>query len=299
MTRRNEGTISAHDVGPQDWRGYTPALRVALLVLRMWSCAALLGVGFLLFFSEAPPNNPLQLTRLIALNAVTPWALAALLDWYFSARVLVGSETLNFELRNRRVEVPLDSITAVKPLVIPFPAHGVQLVLGSGRVFNFTLCARKYGALVERIVAMKDLAPERTAWSRAVENYAAAFWAGGGGAALAPRRMTLKFVVFALVPTLPLFRVHQFIAYGGTFGEYYQYGLGAYAGGFALYWGTLISYLLIYSAVLRLAVEVLAMVSAFANPHIATRTRRVAQRTADFAYFGGVIAVIILRLWPW
>ena len=46
-----------------------------------------------------------------------------------------------------------------------------------------------------------------------------------------------KYVVYSLVPALPLFRVHQWIAYGGSFGEYYAFGLKAYLLGFAVYLG--------------------------------------------------------------
>jgi hypothetical protein len=46
-----------------------------------------------------------------------------------------------------------------------------------------------------------------------------------------------KYVVYSLVPALPLFRVHQWIASGGTFGEYYAFGFKAYLLGFAVYWG--------------------------------------------------------------
>ena len=106
-------------------------------------------------------------------------------------------------------------------------------------------------------------------------------------------------MLFALVPTLPLFRVHQIIAYGGAFGEYYQYGLNAYLAGFAIYWATLTIYLMVYAAALRVPVELLAVGSAALAPQHASGVRRVAQSAATVLYYVGVPAAVILRFVPW
>jgi apolipoprotein N-acyltransferase len=111
--------------------------------------------------------------------------------------------------------------------------------------------------------------------------------------------MLWKFPVFALVPTLPLFRVHQLIAYGGVLGEYYQYGLEAYLLGFAIYWATLTIYLMLYAAALRAPVELLAMAVTALAPERASGARRVLERTAAILYYGGVPAMTALRFVPW
>ena len=46
----------------------------------------------------------------------------------------------------------------------------------------------------------------------------------------------IKFGLFPLVLALPAFRLHQYIAYGGTFGEFYTFGLQAYLTTFLLWW---------------------------------------------------------------
>ena len=61
----------------------------------------------------------------------------------------------------------------------------------------------------------------------------------------------LKFGAFALVPAVPLFRLHQWVSYGGTFGEYHAFGLKAYLLGFGLYWLLSATYLLLFAAALR------------------------------------------------
>ena len=65
----------------------------------------------------------------------------------------------------------------------------------------------------------------------------------------------MKFLVFPLLLAVPAFRLHQHIAYGATFGEYYTFGLGAYLTTFALWWATWAMGVVLCAAALRLAVE--------------------------------------------
>ena len=103
----------------------------------------------------------------------------------------------------------------------------------------------------------------------------------------------LKFVAFALVPAVPLFRLHQWIAYGGTFGEYYSYGLQAYLLGFAMYWSTFTIYLVLYAAVLRAAAETAVLATVWTAPGRVTTVRRVVEIGTGLLYFSGVPAFLI------
>src|SRR5207249_2775114 len=113
-----------------------------------------------------------------------------------------------------------------------------------------------------------------------------------------PRRCyhpLLQFVGFGFLVTLPLFRVHQHIAYGGTFGEYYLMGLQAYVITFGIYWGTLTIYLVLYAAVWRGLAEAIAFGCAWVAPSRAARVRRVVEVVYRILYYGGVPALVILR----
>jgi apolipoprotein N-acyltransferase len=99
--------------------------------------------------------------------------------------------------------------------------------------------------------------------------------------------------LFALVPTLPLFRLHQWIAYGGTFGEYYTYGLEAYLLGFAIYWATLTIDLVLYAAALRVVAEAVALPATYLAPARAERVRRVVEVANRVFYYGGVPALLL------
>jgi len=106
-------------------------------------------------------------------------------------------------------------------------------------------------------------------------------------------RPLLEYVVFALVPAIPLFRLHQWVAYGGTFGEYYTYGLQAYLLGFAAYWWTFTIYLVLYAAVLRAAAEGIVLTTAWIMPARVARVRTVVEWVYLVLYFGSVPAFLI------
>jgi hypothetical protein len=98
-----------------------------------------------------------------------------------------------------------------------------------------------------------------------------------------------------LLPTLILFNAHQFIAYGGTFGQYYLEGIGPYLTSFAEHWVTLVIYLVLYAAVWRGIAEALAMAAAFVGPPQAIATRRIVEIVCRIAYYGGVPLLVALR----
>jgi apolipoprotein N-acyltransferase len=109
------------------------------------------------------------------------------------------------------------------------------------------------------------------------------------------RRFLLKFVVFALVPTAPLFNVHQSIAYGGTLGQYYLQGPRAYLTTFAIYWGTVTLYLICYASVWRGLAEGSALGAAWLAPARAGRVRQVAEWACAALYYGGVPLLLLWR----
>ena len=97
-----------------------------------------------------------------------------------------------------------------------------------------------------------------------------------------------KFVVFALIPALPAFRLHQIIAYGGPFGEYQMFGLQAYLTALLLWWGQWVAYLGIFAAWLRLAVEAATWAGTHWRPGLAVPLRRWCEAVGRLAYFVGL-----------
>ena len=103
-------------------------------------------------------------------------------------------------------------------------------------------------------------------------------------------------MLFPLVPALPAFRLHQHIAYGGTFGEYYTFGLKAYLTTFALWWAAWAIGVVLCAASLRAAIETGTLVAVLLRPGQATDTRRLLERLGLAAFYLGLPAWLLLRV---
>ncbi|CAN5309329.1 hypothetical protein BH11PSE14_BH11PSE14_11180 [soil metagenome] len=111
-------------------------------------------------------------------------------------------------------------------------------------------------------------------------------------------RPLIRFVLFPLVPALPAFRLHQHIAFGGTFGEYQSFGLQAYLTTFAIWWAGWAISLVLLAAALRLLIEAGALGAlVFARGH-AVDTRRALESLGRLIFYLGVPAWLLIRLWP-
>jgi apolipoprotein N-acyltransferase len=102
--------------------------------------------------------------------------------------------------------------------------------------------------------------------------------------------------VFPLLLALPAFRLHQHIAYGSAFGEYYSYGLQAYVTTFALWWAAWAIGVVLCAAALRAAIEIGTQVIVFARPAQAVEARRWLERLGLAALYLGLPALLVLRL---
>lgn len=257
------------------------ALAIALLVLGL---DERLGLGLRL-------GNPLRLLRAFAYACLFPGAAAWLLRRAFAGRVVVTPGMLVLEDRRRRTEIPLEAIDGVRAWRVPLPAGGLWLRLRSGRWFDRGIEVADPVALVGALAAAGGPAHVGEAARAPAACYAATHpWA--------TRRWhqpLVAFVGFALVPALPLFRLHQWIAYGGTFGEYYVYGLRAYLLAFGIYWATAVVYLVLYAAVLRTIAEPIVAVAAWRTPTQLPHVRRVVETVLRVVYVGGV-PLFLLRL---
>jgi apolipoprotein N-acyltransferase len=273
------------------YRWYWRALVGALAAI---SGAALLAILVAVLFVPEGPHNPLRLMRLVAASCLLPGLAVVVLRWAFATTVRVDADTLVLEQRDRRTEIPVASIVAVEPWKLPLPGSGVRLRLRSGRRWSDGIQMDDPAALID---ALTDAgAPAEL---RRLTQHPAMVYARARPKPPSATRRLLKFPVFALVPTLPLFRVHQLIAYGGVFGEYYQYGLEAYVLAFAIYWATLTIYLMLYAAALRVPLELAAMAAAAVAPEYARGVRGILERIAAILFYAGVPVLVILRFIPW
>jgi apolipoprotein N-acyltransferase len=250
---------------------------LVVLALIVWFAAGRLPTGTLL--------------RAVELLCFAPGLAAWLLGRVHAGSIAVAADGVVLRSRAGIVEIPLAGIAAVFPWRVPLPAPGFSLQLTSGERLPEGIVPDDPATF---LVALADAGVPDAA-RHPLTAYTAAKHA-------ARRRIDhpfVKFVLFSLVPTLPLFRLRQLIVYGGAFGEYQQYGLRVYLLGFAIFWLLYAIYLLLYAAALRALTELASLVAAWRMPAYALRVRRVAESVHRILYFAGVPAVLALRLFPW
>jgi apolipoprotein N-acyltransferase len=262
-------------------RGSCLVLVALLLFLDAW-----LGIGLGL-------DNPLRLLRAFSLFCLLPGIAAWLVKRALAVTVGIENRVLVLERRRQRVEIPCDVIDRVVPWAVPLPGGGLWLRLRSGRRFRYGLQVGDPIALIEALA----VAGRAESLRAATRQPAAIYVRSAPGASRRWYQPLLKFVVFGLVPTLPLFRLHQWIAYGGTFGEYYMYGLKAYLLAFAIYWANFSVHLVLYAAVLRAFAEPIVLGTAYAAPAAVPRVRRLVETANRFLYYGGVPLFLIGLFW--
>jgi apolipoprotein N-acyltransferase len=259
-----------------------------LIVLSRGSLLVLLA---LLLFAETRLSNPLRLIRTFTEVCLLPAIAAWLLARSLRTTVEVSEKTLVIDLRRRRIEVPCESVAAVEQWSVPLPSAGIRLTLKSGRRFSHGLGVADVAAARNAIVEAADLPQVGMTPHGAAAQYARAAAAG----VLHRTHPILRYVVFALVPALPLFRLHQWITYGGTFGEYYMYGLGPYMLALAVYWAHAAIWLMMIDAALAAIGLGATIATALAAPSRTAVVGKAARATGDILYYASV-PTFLLRL---
>ena len=91
--------------------------------------------------------------------------------------------------------------------------------------------------------------------------------------------------------------LHQHIAFGGTFGEYYTYGLKAYLIALVIWWASWAIGLVLFAAALRVLIEASTLLSIALRPERAVDVRRVLERLGRLLFYLGVPAWLLMRVW--
>jgi hypothetical protein len=274
---------------PRVWR----LVASGLVAISRGSLPLLLGI---VLFSRSAPILPLMLLRAFMILAVAPWLAEWLIERAFATAIDIGAEALVLRREGLRVEIPAAAIARIDPWVVPLPGCGLSLRLCSGRRFRYGMQVRDPVPLLNAIAEVVGTDAAQLAARHPTMLYADA-------KRRRPRwrwyHCLLQYPVFALLPTLPLFRLQQYVSYGGTFGQYYQQGFVPYAQHFVLYWMTVTLYLVLYSAVWRGLAEAIALGSAWAAPSRATRVRQAVETGYRVFYYGGVPVLLIRYFLPW
>jgi apolipoprotein N-acyltransferase len=270
----------------------TPIWRIAAGLLRVFAWGSLLWMGIeWLLMPDAQPNPLTRIWRFAGLF-LAPSAAAWCIARAFVATVRIEGDALVLEQRERRIEIPLENIAAVEPWTLPLPTTGAWLRLGSGRRWSHGIALADVAGLIDALVR----AGARPALAEAKV----------GGAALMRVRSAVprwridhplvKFVLFPLVPAIPAFRLHQQIAFGGPFGEYYTYGLQAYVVAFLIWWASWAIGLVLFAAALRVGIEAGTALSLLLRRERAVDVRVALEAIGRLSFFVGVPVWLLLRL---
>jgi hypothetical protein len=275
-------------------RLYSQAHRLVAGVLVAMSRLNILVILAAVILSSDPPVTPPILLRAFATLVLAPGIAAWLVARRAAATVRVDGDTLVLQRRGLEINVPGAAIAALPSWLVPLPGPGVLLVLQSGRRLPYGVQTDDVRGLMRQIAAAGAVGAVAAAERRAPAVYAAHRralewrWYHYAG----------KFGLFALPPAAILFNAHQYIAYGGTFGQYYLLGLEAYAATFANYWATTAIYLVLYAGAWRALAEATNLAAAWIAPSRAARVRSAAELACRLAYYLGVPVLLALRFMP-
>ncbi len=241
---------------------------------------------------EYAPLSPLQAQRILAALFIVPEVAAWLLRRIYAASALIEDGALVVEQRRQRRTLPLAKLGTVVPWAVPLPRAGFDLRARSGERMLEGMAAVDPTVLLAALSTGGAAAQVEQALRHPVVRYAYARQRVRGFL----DHPLFKFVAYSLVPAIPLFRLRQVITYGGSFGEYHEYGLKAYLLGFGIYWLMSAMYLLLFASILRAFCEAIAFVAAWSARGWDLGVRRIVEFVHRAVYYLAPPALMILRL---
>ncbi len=277
---------------PADAAVLPDAARLAAGLLRVFARGSLLWMSAAILLGDgALQSNTLAQIRTVAALFLVPEAAAWCVLRAFAARASLEHGALVLTRGRRRLELPVRDIAAVEPWRVPVPGPGASLRLAGGERWRYGLALADPPALA-RALAAAGGAPARLPAPSPASTYAQARHAIRRGRLDQP---LAKFVLFPLALAIPAFRLHQHIAYGSAFGEYYTFGPGAYVTTFALWWAAWAIGVVLCAAALRAAIEAGTLAGVFLRPGRAVDARRCLERLGLAALYLGLPGWLLMR----
>jgi apolipoprotein N-acyltransferase len=272
---------------------FPPAARAAAGALRVVSRGVLLGIGIAVLLGEASlAAKPLDQLRLFVAGVFVPEVAAWLLLRAWSATASVAEGRLQFVRGSRRLAFAVADVARLAAWRLPLPMPGVALELRSGAGRRLSVAGADPVELAAALEAAGAVLP------KAAESPTATAYTHA--CLTAPRRRLehplALFVLLPLVLALPAFRLHQHIAYGGSFGELHTFGMAAYLTTFALWWAGWVIGVAFCRLVLALAVDAATWAAARWRPARAPALRRRLERLGLVVLYIGLPGWLLLRM---
>ncbi|MCC6560910.1 MAG: hypothetical protein IT478_06105 [Xanthomonadales bacterium] len=270
-----------------------PPWRYAALLLRTGAALTLAWLGWRMFAVDGLQVNSLLQVRGFAFGVALPLVLAWAIRHGHAATARVEAATLVFESGAQRFDLPIASIACLHAIWVGGPGAALQLGLASGRRWPTTIAL----ADPQPLASLLEGAGSGVTWATPRAQRLAEF---ATLRAVTGQRWldhaAIKFLLFPLLPALLAFRLHQHIAFGGTFGELQTYGPVAWFTGLLIWWAAWSLGLMLLAAAMRLLIEATTTAMFFAHRAAAPATRRLLERVAHIVYYLGVPAWLVLRL---
>lgn len=270
------------------------------LLSRFWRAAAaglrtLAGAGLVIVLLQMLLGDGLQVSSLrqiglfaavVVAPALAAWAIAR--AFRVHARIEHGRLRLTSGAWQRELSVV--EIKELRVWSLPLSGPGLDLKLADGSLL--ALAVRDPTQLQRALLASDSSTASASMQAPHIRWLEARAWAY--------RRWLdhplIKFVAFPLLPALPAFRLHQYIAFGGSFGEYHSYGLGPYLGALLIWWASWAIGLCLFAGAVRLVIEAAAAVGLLMYPGAHGAWRSTLEWLGRCVFYLGVPLWLALRL---
>jgi apolipoprotein N-acyltransferase len=271
----------------------SPVWRIVAGTLRGFARLNLLWMGIALLQPvDGSPSTLIRIGFFVCLFLVPEAAAWAVMRAH-AAKARVQSGTLSIEDEEKRTEIHTRDIAAVRLWRLPLPDFGLWFTLASGQRWSRGILSADPVGLLQALLRAGTSAEVANTFATPIGTYVrarASFVRGFFDRAFA------RFVLFPLLPALPAFRLHQHIAFGGTFGEYYTYGLKAYLLALLIWWAKWAIGLLCFAAWLRVLIEFGSLSVAIVHPAKAIAARRLLEILGRLLFYVGVPAWFLMTV---
>ncbi len=293
--RRAGGGADASHAAPLAWPITVvllpPAMRLAIGLMRAFARGNLLWMGVAMLLDDSLRGNTLAQLRLFVGWFLVPEAIAVSLLLAFKARASLENGMLVFKRSGVHMALAIRDITSITCWKLSLPGPGLALHTSNGSRWRYGVATQRPDAWLAALKAAGapiDDAPINTwvARYRLAQQAIPEGWLGHAGT---------KFGLFPLVLALPAFRLHQYIAYGGTFGEFYTFGLQAYLTTFLLWWAAWAIGVVLCAAALRAAIEVATVGAVVLVPQHAATVRLWLERVGLAMLYVGLPAWLMSK----
>ncbi|MHA7634856.1 hypothetical protein [Corallococcus sp. M7] len=277
--------------GPFPIHAFTPRLRALGASLHA-TVLGTLGYATALLFKDVLAGTqtlaPGPLATGLVVGGVLPFIALRLLRLGTKATVTVRPEGLVLtQSGGAHFEIPFEALESIRPWCLPIPGPGLTLRLRTGRAFDYGLEVQAPMPLLEAmgtLGAARDDPRVRYAQARSEK------WRGRW------YDWTLKYGLVPGVLAGIFFRAHQYISFGGPFGEAQMYGWTAYFTSFARTWLPVFLALLLFGCFWRAFAEAFCFGAAWLGPRWARNVRIGAEWTCRTLYYVALPVFLAVRL---